>query len=429
MSDSNQHAGFSFQISDTPPPTRRTEGTQLAELDLDMGDFGTPVDESKARPAAAIAAAVAPPVAPASAWLDPPAKSEDLPPKLASAAPPAAPKIKKISFPRGKKSSSSGSSRSVSPTKFSRSISAQGPRRLDSDPDAEMGSPAFELAPPEDLPSEEHGFHAEGTEPPGWGTDTPSARAIWRKARESWHVASKKAAVLGGQGVRASVALAESMNEKLRQKLRESAENERLSEQQPLPEHPGAESVPRGPGPSVAGRVILGLARSTGRKVAAPLSAIAAACVVYFVGSHFLGTDGAMALSKAVKGPEVPELGSLEEPRGHASAKSPEKEKARAVGDKATESANKPTLPKAMQTEITDMPEGMSWPGKGLIEVVTSTDELVYVDGVFTGRGPLRRIPVSPGDHEISIRTEGSERKGTVQVQANKSTRAVFEGQ
>ena len=52
-----------------------------------------------------------------------------------------------------------------------------------------------------------------------------------------------------------------------------------------------------------------------------------------------------------------------------------------------------------------------------------------YVDGVFTGRGPLRRIPVAPGDHEVSIRAEGKERTGTVSVQLNKNTRAVFKGE
>jgi hypothetical protein len=178
----------------------------------------------------------------------------------------------------------------------------------------------------------------------------------------------------------------------------------------------------------MAGRIILGLARTAGQKLAAPASALAAAAVVYFVGSHLLGADAGVSLSKAVKGPEVPELGTLEttevdERSEKAGDRTPSPDEKGPKSEKANSSG-----PPPMETEVADMPQGMSWPGKGLIEVVTSQDELVYVDGVFTGRGPLRRIPVSPGEHEVSIRTDGKERKGSVTVQAGKNTRAVFKG-
>jgi hypothetical protein len=81
-----------------------------------------------------------------------------------------------------------------------------------------------------------------------------------------------------------------------------------------------------------------------------------------------------------------------------------------------------------MATEQAELPPGMAWPGKGLLEVVTSEDELVYVDGVFTGRGPLRRVPVTPGEHEVSIRKEGSVRQGTATVESGRTTRAIFRG-
>jgi hypothetical protein len=81
-----------------------------------------------------------------------------------------------------------------------------------------------------------------------------------------------------------------------------------------------------------------------------------------------------------------------------------------------------------MVSEVTALPEGLSWPGKGLIEVVTSEDELIYIDGVFTGRGPLRRVPVTPGKHDVAIKKGGEERTGTVVVEAEKNTRAVFTG-
>jgi hypothetical protein len=74
------------------------------------------------------------------------------------------------------------------------------------------------------------------------------------------------------------------------------------------------------------------------------------------------------------------------------------------------------------------LPDGLGWPGKGLIEVVTAGRELIYVDGVFTGRGPLRRIPVTPGSHEVVLRTETSERRQAVDVVLDRRARLVFGG-
>jgi hypothetical protein len=183
-------------------------------------------------------------------------------------------------------------------------------------------------------------------------------------------------------------------------------------------------------GASVTGRVILGLARSTTKRLAAPLSAIAAAGLVYLGGTALLGTTGAISLSKPAKTAKIPELGtigpeadSLQNPERRAGKEiSPDGQETR-LETSVESSGGKPA---AMQVELVEMPEGLSWPGKGLIEVVTSEEELIYVDGVFTGRGPLRRIPVSPGEHEVSIRSGGLQRTGKVQVQENKNTRAVF---
>jgi hypothetical protein len=83
-----------------------------------------------------------------------------------------------------------------------------------------------------------------------------------------------------------------------------------------------------------------------------------------------------------------------------------------------------PATPAAVETLA--LPEGMSWPDKGLIEVVTEGRELVYVDGVFTGRGPLRRIPIPPGSHEVVVRTEGQERNVRLDVSTGKRARVVF---
>lgn len=494
LSDSNHHAGFSFQISDTPPPARAQDKTPLAELELDMRDFGEVTEPALPRPGEgkrAESAWLDEPVREASPKVDPPARSDDDAPKApgvlaevpsvrerlapsariasshpGSTAPPTAqrkaerkgarpipkvPEIKKIAFPAALHKTSADrrvqeNLSTASRTKFSKSISAQHPRPpLDSEPEQESESDeapvvstagkVAEMAPPEDLPSDEDFLPANS--PPTWASDTPSAREIWKKARTTWHTASQHAAALSGQGLRKSRALAETVHDKVRERLREASEERAFRAQlksekvQVAPQdqiftepQPSTASA----SPSMAGRAILGLTRSAARKVAAPASAVAAAAIVYFAGSHLLGKSPAIDLSKHARGPEVPELGTLDSAQEQETTEK-SKEQTAPSGESRPES-EKPSLsaPPAMETEVTEMPQGMSWPGKGLIEVVTSQDELVYVDGVFTGRGPLRRIPVSPGEHEVSIRADGKERKGSVKVVADKNTRAVFKG-
>jgi hypothetical protein len=401
LSDSKQHVGFSFHISETPPPVGARAGTPLADLELDLGEFGAePVPEAES---------------------------------------PATPAIKKIRFPRSAPAKSEVSpQRSVShptaektpsPTRFSKSIGAADLRvQLDSEP---------EMALPEDLP-EDQDLVPPGEQAIGWTTDTPHAREIWRRARSTWKHASQRAASLGEHGIRASKALAESVGEKVREKMRDSSDEKKRRQAEPStptalpkmdplePDHLEPDHLEPGTGPSVASRVILGLARTAARKSAAPLSALAAATIVYLAGSYFLGSNEPVALSKNTNATDVPELGTL----AHSKNKEPESANSDVTADDVKGSEKRLSQgPPAMEIEITPMPQGMSWPGKGLIEVVTSAEELVYVDGVFTGRGPLRRIPVSPGPHEISIRADGKERTGTAQVEAGRATRAVFKAE
>jgi hypothetical protein len=155
------------------------------------------------------------------------------------------------------------------------------------------------------------------------------------------------------------------------------------------------------------------------KKTAAPLCALAAASIVYLVSSRWLAGSAELALSKAA--PAVPDLGSLP-------AAGSEKKRVSGQAPGAPSKAAAPAAP-VLHTEITSLPEGLSWPGKGLIEVVTSEDELIYIDGVFTGRGPLRRVPVTPTKHHVAIKSGGEERTGTVDVQADKTTRVVFRSQ
>lgn len=575
MSDSNEHVGFSFQLSETPPPADVTEGTPLGDLDLDFGDFtngsedASPaaldlrnrswVGEEGLKPApqedpqnevplssAAISRSAAPtsiasqsaphPSSPQSetgastpAALQraeqtasrsvpgisrpsempnavvplPPSPAEEPVPVAAPAEKPSAPRIKKIQFPvpadRVKRAVSSGkAARSTNTqhapvpkislsdgatesapaaqaetsrpkTRFSKSISAKSPRaRLESDAEGERGTempqenhatsapgktktkthsaPGGDQSPPEDLPSSSDPYLPEQGSMAEWGTDTPSAREIWQKARKSWQETSRHALTLGGQGLRASQRLAVTMNGRVRESLRRAAEERktvqeehaaRAREEQALKAAPDASEggrvadfhsvASRASSPSMAGRVILGLARSAGKKLAAPLSAVAAAGLVYYAGTHLLAAGDTPGLSKSVSGAEVPDLGTLAMSKSKKAEGKPKTDDGDLVSTSASEKKkSEPEKEPPMQVEVTEMPQGLSWPGKGLIEVVTSEEELIYVDGVFTGRGPLRRIPVSPGKHEVSIRTESSQRSGTVEVTANRNSRAVF---
>ena len=314
-----------------------------------------------------------------------------------------------------------------------------------------------------------------------WVGETPTAREIWQNARRVWQSTSRHAVTFGGQGLRSAQKFARNVNHRLQVRLEKAAEQRRLEaalhEQSlsmspvALPVQPTSEghdveghdvdptsggssprarmstrsaaasesaaataarTAPRPAGgrpqlpprtrrPSPVSLALMGLAKSSLKRTAAPLSALAAAAAVYLAGTHLLGVQGAVSLSKpAALGPKMPNLGSLPQA-------------AQTQGEKKTANSAAPAEPKqaeatplAMQTEQGPMPEGLSWPGKGLIEVVTSEDELIYIDGVFTGRGPLRRIPVMPGKHHVAIKMRGKERSGTVEVAAEKNTRAVF---
>ncbi len=359
------------------------------------------------------------------------------------------PKIKKIQFP-------ARPTKAARPTtRFSSSISQRAPE-VDRDSESSafqaQGNKATAQAIPEDL--EEARPPSGSNHPQGqWDSETPTAREIWHNARRVWQTTSRHAVTWGGQGLKSAHKFARNVNHKFHARLEEAADErkrkweERLSVQHDnvpptddapvdspqatsafLDCEPGAVShtqpPPRRPrSPSPASLALLGLARTSLKKAAAPVSAIAAASLVYLGGTHLLGVEGALSLSKstAYDGPAVPDLGTLE---GQAPAR---KKMFDGAAKQIDAKKSAPAVP-PMQTEQTKMPEGLSWPGKGLIEVVTSEDELIYIDGVFTGRGPLRRVPVTPGSHTVMIKSGGKQRTGTVEVSADKNTRAVFKG-
>jgi hypothetical protein len=59
---------------------------------------------------------------------------------------------------------------------------------------------------------------------------------------------------------------------------------------------------------------------------------------------------------------------------------------------------------------------------KGLLEVNTEGQHSIYVDGVFVGRGPVRRMPLVAGTHEIRLTLDGAEERYSANVHAGKRT-------
>lgn len=86
--------------------------------------------------------------------------------------------------------------------------------------------------------------------------------------------------------------------------------------------------------------------------------------------------------------------------------------------------ASAPAGAPAVQTVDTTLPPGVViGRNKGLLEVETGGPQAIFVDGVFVGRGPLRRIPLSPGSHEVRTKQAGRQRVDRVQITQGRRTR------
>src|SRR5690606_7839351 len=114
------------------------------------------------------------------------------------------------------------------------------------------------------------------------------------------------------------------------------------------------------------------------RRFLGPLAALCALGLAYLVSTSSLV---ALAPRLAKTAPRVPDLGTVGSAEKSAAAPSPP-----GHSSPAAPAASVPVKERAPVVEIGLMPEGLSYPGKGLIEVVTSERELIYVDSIFLGR-------------------------------------------
>lgn len=62
-------------------------------------------------------------------------------------------------------------------------------------------------------------------------------------------------------------------------------------------------------------------------------------------------------------------------------------------------------------------------PDRGLLEIEIRAPDSIYVDGVFIGRGPSRRIPLREGAHEVRVRGDGTDVVQTIEVRKARRVR------
>ena len=90
----------------------------------------------------------------------------------------------------------------------------------------------------------------------------------------------------------------------------------------------------------------------------------------------------------------------------------------------AASSASTPAESEAVQIEDGPLPPGIAVADdKGLLEVVTNSRESIYVGGAFVGRGPIRRVELGAGPHQVRIREGAEEREFTVNIQKGRRAR------
>jgi len=88
-----------------------------------------------------------------------------------------------------------------------------------------------------------------------------------------------------------------------------------------------------------------------------------------------------------------------------------------------------PHRQKAMpQVERLPLPPGVNVAaGQGLLEVDTGGNHVIYVDGVFVGRGPLRRVTLPSGRHEVRVSLGSQKHEQSLEVPKGARVRLPLE--
>ncbi len=81
-----------------------------------------------------------------------------------------------------------------------------------------------------------------------------------------------------------------------------------------------------------------------------------------------------------------------------------------------------------VKVESLPLPPGIELAGdKGLLEISITEKDAIYVDDTFVGRGPLKRVPLEPGEHAVKLRKPGEEITHSVKIEAGSRTRLSLE--
>ena len=89
--------------------------------------------------------------------------------------------------------------------------------------------------------------------------------------------------------------------------------------------------------------------------------------------------------------------------------------------------------PAASARESAPAPEDLPLPAgvlvaqeKGLLEIESGDKQAIYVDGAFVGRGPVRRVPLDPGTHQVELREGARQRQISVSIVRARRTRLAL---
>jgi CheY-like chemotaxis protein len=90
----------------------------------------------------------------------------------------------------------------------------------------------------------------------------------------------------------------------------------------------------------------------------------------------------------------------------------------------ASASVAEPTQKGTWPIQDLDMPADVTVaPDRGLLEIDVAAPHSIYVDGVFIGRGPTRRIPLREGSHEVRVRGDGVDAVQSIDVRKARRVR------